>query len=106
MLDLKTKKFRKRTHKDHITKFLQWGHTGERDADKMRHVVGFYKKLQVNLVMATFAMQWQAKMLDGDISNEKFKTNIGTGGNGKPVECEIHWKCFDVYCHSIDKETF
>jgi phage/plasmid-associated DNA primase len=106
VLDLKTKKFRKRTHKDHITKFLQWDYTGERDADKMRHVVGFYKKLQVNPVMATFAMQWQAKMLDGDISNEKFKINIGTGGNGKSVECEIHRKCFDVYCHSIDKETF
>ena len=64
MLDLKTKKFRKRTHKDHITKFLHWDYTGERDADKMRHVVGVYKKLQANPVMATFAVQWQAKMLD------------------------------------------
>ena len=104
--ELKNRKFRKRTKDDYITKTLDWYYSPKRNEEQIKMVDTIFKKIQPNQQMHTFMMEWLASCLDGDISREKFKMNIGSGSNGKTMEFSIHTTCFPTYCCKLTNKTF
>jgi len=104
--DLKTMKFRPRTKEDFVTETLEYNYNEERNEDNMNFVENIYKKLQPSGEQHTFTMEWLASHLDGNISREKFKMNVGVGSNGKTMEFSIHNKALSIYCKKFNNEVF
>ena len=104
--DLKSMKFRQRTKEDFVTETLEYNYTDERDEDNMSFVENIYKKLQPAGEQHVFMMEWLASHLDGNISREKFKMNVGVGSNGKTMEFSIHNKALSIYCKKFNNEVF
>lgn len=104
--DLKKREFRDRTRSDYITTVLDYDYYDERDETKMEIVENIYKKLQTNDEDRLFMLEWLASHLDGNISREKFKMNIGPGSNGKTMEFSIHAKALSIYCKKLNNEVF
>lgn len=108
VFDLKSKKFRKRTQNDYITKFLDWDYNPKLVSSEIKKELNiFYKKLQPNETQRKFSLQWLAYCLSGSTGKQKFKMNIGySASNGKSTEFKIHDKVFDIYSFKLSKDTF
>ncbi len=104
--NLKTMKFRKRERTDYVTQTLEYNYYDERNENNMKMVESIYNKLQPNKEQHLFTMEWLASHLDGNISREKFKMNVGVGSNGKTMEFSIHNKALSIYCKKFNNEVF
>lgn len=107
VLDLKTKKFRKRVQLDYVTQYLDWDYDPNVDETKLAWVKEMYRKIQPDEGQRTFMFQYLGYCLTGDISKTMFKMNIGySGGNGKSTEFKTHAEVFPIYSHKVGKDTF
>ncbi len=104
--DLKAMAFRGRTREDYITQTLEYDYFEQQSEDNMKFVENIYNKLQPNKDQHLFTMEWLASHLDGNISKEKFKMNVGVGSNGKTMEFSIHNKALSIYCKKFNNEVF
>ena len=104
--ELKTGKFRPRRKEDYVTQILEYNYSDERNEENMQFVESIYHKLQPDQEQHSFMMEWLASHLDGNISREKFKINVGSGGNGKTMEFSIHSKAFSIYSKKFNNEVF
>ena len=105
--EIKTKKFRKRTQEDYITKFLDWNYNDKVNQSIVKELDDFYTKLQPDKEQKRFSLEWLAYNLTGSTGKQKFKMNIGySAGNGKSTEFKIHDSIFDIYSFKLDSKTF
>lgn len=104
--ELDKKRFRKRTKDDYITATEKWNYYDQRDEEKIKIVKTFFHKTQPDPEMRRFLLQHLAYCLCGDTSQEIFKMNIGSGGNGKTAEFSIHMICFPNYTMKVENKTF
>ena len=67
----------------------------------------FFRKLHGNEEQRQFTIDWLAKCMDGDLSRNKFKMNIGySAENGKSTEFAIHSTVFDIYSQKLSAKFF
>ena len=104
--DLKTKTFRARNETDYITQTLDWNYSAERNPANIKIVEEFFKKIQPIKEDRDFSIGWMAHCLDGDVSIEKFKINIGSASNGKTMEFAIHAAVFPLYSQKLASKVF
>lgn len=105
--ELKTKTFRKRDKLDYVTKFLQWDYNPVRNEKNIAIVGLFFRKLHGDEVGRKFAIEWLASCLDGSLSKNKFKLNVGySAENGKSTEFAIHISVFEIYSEKHPANLF
>jgi len=105
--ELKTKTFRKRDKLDYVTKFLQWDYNPVRNDKNIAIVELFFRKLHGDEIGRKFAIEWLASCLDGSLSKNKFKLNVGySAENGKSTEFAIHISVFDIYSEKHPANLF
>ena len=105
--ELKTKTFRKRDKLDYVTKFLHWEYNPVRNDENIAIVELFFRKLHGDEVGRKFAIEWLASCLDGSLSKNKFKFNVGySAENGKSTEFDIHSSVFDIYSEKHPANLF
>ena len=105
--ELKTKTFRKRTKMDYVTEFLDWEYNDNVDNKYIEEVELFFKKIHVNKDDRNFCISWLASCLDGSLSKNKFKMNLGESAeNGKSTEFNVHSKVFDIYSNKLSSTFF
>jgi len=106
VFELKSKTFRERRKEDYVTQTLDYNYTKERNQENINIIEMFFKKIQPEEELRIFTINWLANCLDGDITKELFKMNIGSGSNGKTQEFTIFSKCFPLYSHKLSSDCF
>jgi hypothetical protein len=105
--ELDTKTFRPRRKTDYITMKLNWDYAPDYDQDCYDEIHDYFKKIQPDEEQRHFTVGWLAQSMNGDVSGEKFKVNVGkTAGNGKSTEMINHAKVFPIYSAKLAAETF
>ncbi len=106
VFELQSKTFRERRKEDYVTQALDYNYTKERNQENINIIEMFFKKIQPDEELRKFTITWLANCLDGDITKELFKMNIGSGSNGKTQEFTIFSKCFPLYSHKLTSDCF
>lgn len=108
LIELKTGKFRKRTEKDYVTKYLDYDYTEKRYETEKKDIINLMMMVYNNdpsLVLTN--LSWFGYCLTGHISEQKFMALIGHGAsNGKSTMSELFQNVFDIYSFKAERKTF
>ena len=109
VVDVTTKKFRKREKTDYVSVWLDWDYIPNTETfnKEIEDVKDFFNKIQPIEEQRNFTLQFLAYSLTGDIGEQIFKMNYGqTASNGKSTELDIHCSVFPIYTTNIARDTF
>lgn len=98
--------FRPIKKEDYIMRTLSWNFNLKKDANKIKYMQDYLRKLQPDDDNYNSMLRWKAYCTTPDTHHQKMMFNIGGGGNGKSALEVIHNTTFDLYSAKLDQKTF
>lgn len=108
ILNLQTGKFRERTMKDYVSKYLDYDYSEEQNVDNINYIAKLFRQIcNDDEELYEFNLAWFGYCMTGYTDIQKMVCTTGyTASNGKSRLLKIFESAMSIYCKKADNALF